>query len=141
MNDMVDIPGKACGDCSFCCKVLEIEELEKPAGPWCPFCLDGHGCSTYPTRPDVCREFECLWKGDRGLTPLLRPDRVGTLLMEDSESEDYLAVCDPAAPLAWRKPLVFNHLMSIAKTGKTVKAKAGLKAWRIHSDGHWGPCA
>ena len=29
---MLAIPGKACGECSFCCKVLEITELAKPAG-------------------------------------------------------------------------------------------------------------
>lgn len=138
---MAEIPGKACGACSLCCKVLEIEELKKPAGPWCPFCLDGLGCSTYETRPDVCRDFECLWKSDRGLTAPYRPDRLGALFMEDVDSEEYLAVCDPAAPLAWRKPLVFNHLVSVAKTGQTVKAKAGLKAWRIHASGQCGPCA
>ena len=79
-------------------------------------CLSGGGCAAYMTRPQVCRDFECLWKGDRGLSPQLRPDKVGTLLMEDADSEDYLAVCDPARPLAWRTPLVFNHLVSVAKT-------------------------
>ncbi len=29
---MLDIPGKACGECSFCCKVLEITDLRsRPA--------------------------------------------------------------------------------------------------------------
>lgn len=138
---MADIPGKGCGACSLCCKVLEIEDFSKPAGAWCTFCLPGGGCTTYDSRPATCRDYACLWKSDRGLTPLLRPDRVGTLLMEDAETDDYLAVCDPAKPLAWRTPLVFNHLVSIAKTGRTVMAKAGRKAWRIHGSGEWGPCA
>ena len=97
---MLDIPGKACGPCTFCCKVLEIDELKKPAGPFCAFCVPGGGCKTYETRPAVCRDFHCLWKSDRGLTPMLRPDKVGALLMEDADSEEYLAVCDPAKPLA-----------------------------------------
>ena len=137
----MDIPGKACGPCTMCCKVLEIDELEKPAGPFCPSCVAGGGCTAYAIRPKVCRDFECLWKGDRGLTPQLRPDKVGTLLMEDADSEEYLAVCDPARPLAWRTPLVFNHLVAMAKAERVVKAKAGLKAWRIHASGEWGPCA
>ena len=125
----------------MCCKVLEIEDFDKPAGPWCDFCIPGGGCEVYATRPATCRDFTCLWKGDRGLSAMLRPDRVGTILMEDADSEDYLAVCDPAKPLAWRTPLVFNHLVSIAKSGRTVLAKAGAKAWRIHASGQWGPCA
>jgi hypothetical protein len=125
----------------MCCKVLEIEEFGKPPGPFCTFCVAGGGCTNYAARPPVCREFECLWKGDRGLSPMLRPDKVGTLLMEDADSEDYLAVCDPAKPLAWRTPMVFNHLVAVAKTGRTVLAKAGVKAWRVRASGEWGPYA
>ena len=138
---MADIPGKACGACGMCCKILEIEDFSKPAGPWCAFCVPGIGCNAYEARPATCRDYQCLWKGDRGLTPMLRPDRVGTILMEDADTDDYLAVCDPAKPMAWRTPLVFNHLVSIAKTGRTVRAKAGSKAWRIHGSGQWGPSA
>ena len=137
----MDIPGKACGPCSLCCKILEIDDFKKPPGPWCDHCQPGIGCGAYAVRPATCRDFACLWKGDRGLSPLLRPDKVGTLLMEDADSEDYLAVCDPERPLAWRTPLVFNHLVSIAKTGRVVMAKAGRKAWRIYGTGQWGPCA
>lgn len=137
---MSTIPGKACGECSFCCKVLEIAELEKPAGPWCSHCLKTAGCNVYETRPDVCRDFECLWKGDRGLSAQLRPDRVGVILMEDPDSDEYRAVCDPAKPMAWRNPLIFQHLLSVAKSGRLVVAKAGLKAWRIWPNGESGPC-
>lgn len=137
----MDIPGKACGPCNMCCKILEIEDFDKPPGPYCAFCTPGGGCTTYATRPQTCRDFACLWKGDRGLTPRLRPDLVGTLLMEDADSDDYLAVCDPEKPFAWRTPLVFNHLVQVAKSGRVVMAKAGTKAWRIHPSGQWGPCA
>ena len=136
----MDIPGKACGECSLCCQVLEIEELKKSAGTLCKDCLVGGGCGVYETRPDVCREYECLWKGDRGLSPQMRPDRVGTILMEDPDTDEYRAVCDPAKPLAWRTPIVFRHLVTMAKAGRTVVAKAGLKSWRIHASGEWGPC-
>lgn len=135
----MDIPGKACGACSMCCKVLEIEELKKPAGPFCPNCIAGSGCAIYHTRPPVCRDYECLWKTDRTMTAQMRPDRVGTILMEDDDSEEYRAVCDPDKPFAWRNPLVFKHLVAMAKSGRTVVAKAGLKSWRIRETGEWGP--
>ena len=68
----------------------------------------------------------------------LRPDRVGAILMEDPDSDEYRAVCDPAKPLAWRTPLVFQHLVAMAKSGRIVVAKAGLKAWRIRANGRMG---
>ncbi len=140
---MIAIPGKACGECNLCCKVLEITELAKPAGKLCGDCVRSPlgSCGIYATRPKVCRDYECLWKGDRAMSPQMRPDRAGTLLMEDPDSDEYRAVCDPGKPFAWLNPLIFKHLVVMAKSGRTVVAKAGLKAWRIHANGQWGPCA
>jgi uncharacterized protein len=140
---MLAIPGKACGECSLCCKVLEIAELAKSAGKLCEHCLNaGSGrCGIYANRPQVCRDYECSWKGDREMSPRLRPDRTGTILMEDPDSDEYRAVCDPEKPFAWLTPLVFKHLVAMAKSGRIVVAKAGLKSWRIRASGQWGPCA
>ena len=134
---MLDIPGKACGSCYFCCKVLEIEEFKKPAGKLCEHCALTGGCGVYDTRPDVCRDYYCRWKDERSFTSQLRPDKVGTLLMDDPDSDEYHAVCDPEKPFSWRNPLVFKHLVAEAKAGRLVVAKAGLRAWRIFEDGHW----
>jgi len=117
--------------------VLEISELKKPAGPACEHCSGG--CAIYAGRPQVCRDFECDWLTDRALPLTLRPDRVGTILMEADEGDEYRAVCSPQKPLAWRNPLVFAHLVRIAKSGRMVVAKAGLNSWRIFATGEWGP--
>ena len=123
----------------MCCSVLEIAELKKSAGPLCVNCRLGGGCTIYSDRPDVCREFECEWLTRRDLSRQLRPDLVGAILMEDAESDEYRAVCAPEKPMAWRHPLVFAHLVAIAKSGRTVVAKAGLLSWRIFSSGERGP--
>ena len=47
----------------------------------------------------------------------------------------------PSRPLAWREPRVFAHLVAIAKTGRTVVAKAGLSSWRVFASGQVGPTA
>jgi hypothetical protein len=60
---------------------------------------------------------------------------VGTLLMDDPDSDEYHAVCDPEKPFSWRNPLIFRHLVSLAKEGRVVVAKAGLRSWRIFADG------
>ncbi|MFO1134718.1 MAG: hypothetical protein U1E30_06015 [Rhodoblastus sp.] len=131
------IPGKSCGSCTMCCTALEIDFFNKPMGVVCKHCIKGGGCDAYATRPQVCRDFECDWMMERDLPPTLRPDKVGTILMEDPDNEDYQAVCEPTKPMAWRHPLVFKHLVAQAKAGRTVIAKSGLKAWRIYPDGHF----
>ena len=138
---MKSIPGKACGACVMCCTALEIAELKKPAGPACPNCILSGGCVIYAHRPQVCRNFQCLWLAQRELPANMRPDRIGALFMEDDETDEYRVVCAPERPLAWRNPRVFAHLVAIAKTGRTVVAKAGLSSWRIFASGEWGPVA
>jgi len=138
---VASIPGKACGACVMCCTALEIPELAKPAGPACPHCILTGGCTIYQSRPQVCRAFECLWLNSRELPPHMRPDRIGTILMEDDETQQYRAVCAPERPLAWRNPKVFAHLVAVAKSGRTVVAKAGLSSWRIFASGETSPTA
>ncbi len=136
---MLPIPGKNCGSCTMCCSALEIPEFKKPAGPACSNCLAGGGCKIYLDRPQLCRDFECEWMMDRKLAANMRPDVIGTILMEDDDTGEYRAVCSPSKPLAWRNPRVFAHLVSVAKTGRTVVAKAGLTSWRVFASGEWGP--
>jgi uncharacterized protein len=136
---MAAAPGKSCGPCTQCCAVLEIAELAKPAGPLCINCKLGAGCAIYATRPQVCRDFECEWLMSRDLSQQFRPDRIGTILMEDPDSDEYRAVCAPQKPMAWRHPKVFAHLVMMAKSGRLVVAKAGLMSWRVFASGEWGP--
>ena len=136
---MAAAPGKSCGECTMCCSALEIEELKKAAGPLCANCVSGGGCSIYANRPQVCRDFECEWLRQRHLTRPFRPDRIGVIFMEAVTADEYWAVCAPTRPLAWRQPRVFAYLVSVAKTGRTVVAKAGLSSWRVFASGEWGP--
>jgi uncharacterized protein len=136
---MASVPGKTCGPCTMCCSALEIVEFKKPPGVVCPDCVGTGGCAIYESRPPVCRAFECLWLTERSLPGNMRPDLIGTLFMEDDDSGEYRAVCPPQQPMAWRAQRVFSHLVSIAKTGRTVVAKAGLNSWRIFPSGETAP--
>lgn len=129
-------PGKSCGSCTMCCKSLEIDHFNKPMGVLCAHCLHQAGCGIYESRPEVCRDYMCEWLMERDLAAPLRPDKIGTIFMEDPDNEDYQAVCDPSRPYAWRHPMVFKHLLAMAKAGRTVIAKSGMRAWRIYPDGH-----
>ena len=54
-------PGKTCGSCTLCCKVVGVAELKKPADVWCGHCNKAKGCKIYDTRPQECRTFYCLF--------------------------------------------------------------------------------
>lgn len=43
---------------------MEIEELAKPVGEWCPHCKPGKGCTIYADRPKECADFMCQWLAD-----------------------------------------------------------------------------
>ena len=60
---MIEITsGRVCGNCSLCCKLLKVIELDKPANQWCGYCKPGKGgCTIHATRPDICRGYFCGW--------------------------------------------------------------------------------
>lgn len=58
---MPKFENRTCGECTVCCKTHLVNELNKPAGTWCGYCEQGHGCSIYSKRPQGCRDFACAW--------------------------------------------------------------------------------
>src|SRR4030067_3644515 len=54
---------RECGDCTACCMVGEIPELDKPSFTLCQFAeADKCGsCTIYPDRPQRCKDFYCMW--------------------------------------------------------------------------------
>jgi hypothetical protein len=70
------VTGRSCGECSMCCKLLKIDEIEisKPANQWCKHCRPGAGgCMIYDDRPPVCHGFACLWLVDPTLNDEWKP--------------------------------------------------------------------
>lgn len=53
------VPGRECGSCSMCCKVMAIDEIAKPIGTWCWHVRKGNGCAIYADRPPSCVAFGC----------------------------------------------------------------------------------
>ena len=105
-------PGKSCGSCGLCCKLLRIEALDKPAGPWCARFKPGAGCTIYDDRPGDCRTFECDWLGSPGLPEAWRPDRSRMILIAGDDG--LRVIVDPATPAAWRREPYYGHLKRMA---------------------------
>lgn len=79
----VDEDGNGCG---LCCRVMRIQELDKPADVWCEHFKKGKGCGIYASRPGSCASFKCLWlvSQDRSNKwpswPIaMRPDKLGVI--------------------------------------------------------------
>ena len=74
---------RSCGDCSACCSIMPIGELNKGSHQRCQFLTDNKlGCSIYAKRPRSCREWACIWAYLPHDTPhgLKRPDLGGYLI-------------------------------------------------------------
>jgi Fe-S-cluster containining protein len=105
------VPGRACGPCALCCKVLRIEELDKPAGRWCPHCTAGRdGCRIYDTRPPSCRSFHCAWLIDPKLGAEWHPATAKMVLHYDRPARRLAVHVDPEFPSAWRSEPYYRQL-------------------------------
>jgi hypothetical protein len=104
---------KQCGDCTLCCKLLIVSELEKPKGQWCRHVDMSKGCTIYSERPQSCRTFRCVWLMDPNLDEAWKPNRCNMILV--AETDRHLVVqVDQGAVQPWRQEPYFSHLRSMS---------------------------
>ena len=106
-------PGRECGSCSMCCKLLGIEELAKPSGVWCKHVAQGKGCTIYDQRPGSCSSFNCYWLYDANLGPEWKPDKSKFVIWRGPTGAWILSV-DPGNPHAWRQPQYIRQLRLVS---------------------------
>ena len=110
----VPVPGRACGDCTLCCHVVAVAELDKPPGIRCPHAQRCNGCAIYPSRPAACRDFYCEWMLSTTLGREWKPDRARFALMVTVTG--HLSACvHPDFPSAWRRPAYYPTLRRWAR--------------------------
>lgn len=111
---------RECGTCTLCCKVLEVSALAKPAGTWCPHCLQGRGCGIYETRPPECRTFRCLWLADQKFAEEYKPERSKLVFALEAQGRRLVAHCDPGRPQAWKDAANYRLLKNLAAAAAQV---------------------
>lgn len=103
-----------CGPCTLCCKVMGIKEghvttdtetgeethvltFVKEKDQWCQHASSRQGCRIYETRPQACRDFECLWLQGRfgGGDPAFRPDKIHAVLIPTTDRKNLVIHEDP----------------------------------------------
>jgi hypothetical protein len=106
-----NVHGRSCGDCSLCCKLAKVDELDKPSGVWCRHCAPGRGgCTIYETRPDVCRNYFCSWIMDSRLGPEWYPLTSKMILSLENSGQRICVRVEPGHADAWRREPYYSQL-------------------------------
>jgi hypothetical protein len=104
-------PGRSCGACSLCCKLAQVDELDKPSGVWCRHCAPGRGgCTIYETRPPVCRNWFCAWILDARLGSEWYPLTSKMIMYFENSGSRLCVRVEPSHANAWRKEPYYSQL-------------------------------
>ncbi len=103
------VPGRGCGTCTLCCKVVSVADFGKPAGTWCQHCRPGNGCGIHAIRPFVCRGAYCEWMICKGLGPEWKPEKSKFVLFKTHDGRRLTAHVDPGYPSAWRRSPFYEN--------------------------------
>lgn len=140
-----------CADCDGCCRVFEIKTdatvdrigLDKAFGIPCKYIGPtpvGHGCTVYQDRPDVCRNYVCLWlEGERlnaTLGEALRPNVSKVVLgwPWGIDKETLFVYPYPGFENNWRVPPVSTYLRSVLARGAKIVVVLGKHRIAISGD-------
>jgi len=145
IDTLATIPGRNCGGCTLCCKLLTVPAIDKPGGQWCQHCAPGKGCNIYRDRPEVCRTWNCGWQIWRWLGEEWYPLQSKMLINPNlSLDPDHSAIdihVDPAYRNQWRKPEYLSQLRLLARRGLEEELKFrviinidGLRKWIVLPD-------
>ena len=93
---------------------MEVLEIDKPRGAWCPHCLRGKGCGIYADRPGGCRTFLCGWMTNPTFGPEWKPDRSKIVITVGRDGNGLGFQCDPGFPEAWRKEPYYGQIKNLA---------------------------
>lgn len=126
-------PLRGCGSCTLCCKLLEVQTLNKPLGKWCEQCAISTGCRAYELRPAECRDFLCGFLTLHELDEGWRPSTARLLIgFEDVSHRTIFVHVDPTRSDAWTRAPYYAKLKewsrrAVAGRGQVI-VKIGVRA-------------
>lgn len=120
-----------CGECTVCCTLSVVKELNKKVGEACNLCIS-NSCSIYGNHPQVCKDFECAYL-QAGANIELRPDKCGVMFSKKSE-RIFSGMIVPNVPIT---DLAAKQIISFKKQGySVVMLKLGKELHIQLADGH-----
>jgi hypothetical protein len=123
---------RQCNECTLCCRLLPVRELDKKANERCKHQSHHKGCKIYnkPGMPVSCSLWNCRWLVNDDTNTLSRPDRSHyvidifpdkILAIEDEgrivEVQTVQIWVDPNYPDAWKDPALAEYLIRRGKEG------------------------
>jgi hypothetical protein len=103
-----------CGECTLCCTLLPIKELNKPMNTPCVHC--DKGCTIHATKPMSCSEFYCAYRQNDKAHISMRPDKCGVIFEKLSDSI-MLGTCKPGYKLTKQ---MYGQIQFSTKEGFTI---------------------
>jgi hypothetical protein len=122
-QDVEVVPGRNCHGCTLCCKMLRVEELNKPPLTWCALCDAKAGCKAYEERPSECRAFYCGYLLDSALDDRWKPANCKLIVTFEEHANEILIHVDPDRPDAWRKEPFYSQICRWALTAARTQGK------------------
>jgi hypothetical protein len=129
-----------CGSCSWCCFLMAVPDINKPACLWCEHADRPHGgCQIYdkPEKPRACTDFMCLWRASQERLAITdrqtmeeRPDRSGVMFydaLDEEQPNTIYAHVQPDRPGAWQEPLPKARIDLILSRGGSVHVIIGYR--------------
>ncbi len=109
---LAPLDSRSCNGCTLCCRLPDIDDLDKPADEWCRHCIAGRGCSIYLDRPQLCRDFLCRWMLDDGLGDEWDP--LKSHMMVYGQGQQITILADPDRTDLWRHEPYMSQLKNWA---------------------------
>ena len=78
---------KQCGQCRLCCKLFALPFLNKPGHQWCQYSCP-KGCAIYANRPQLCKDYTCVWLAQEEIPEKYRPDKSRLVLTNKGSYQD-----------------------------------------------------
>lgn len=121
-----------CGECTVCCTLSVVKELDKKVGETCKLCVAKKGCSIYGKHPEVCKTFECAYL-QAGANIELRPDKCGIMFVKKSD-RIFTGMMVPGVPMT---DMAVKQIISFKQQGySVVMLKIGEKPHIEVADAH-----
>jgi hypothetical protein len=114
MAESLPVTGRGCRGCTLCCKLLGVEELEKPPSVWCGSCSPRTGCKIYELRPTECRSFYCAYLLDGNLSERWKPSQARLVVAFQEHRSSVEIYVDHADPHAWRQEPFYSQIQKWA---------------------------
>lgn len=121
-----------CGECTLCCKLLEIRSTESPIETYCKYCEPGVECKIYNAKPKECDQYKCMWLQMEHAGIKMRPDKCHVIFNKSGDD----VICARIEKNRKINPLVLGQLHAFNKEGFSVLMLKGNLSTCFLAEGH-----